>query len=596
MTEQNMQPFEMSSHLRELLHDHLLFLYGPGHCDTVYQRLSSMLGRYVQDHDLTLTAQRPILAEQFTQADAILITYGDQVSEPGAASLRTLASVLDHHFAGLVSGIHILPFYPYTSDDGFSVVDYTQVNPQLGEWGDVALIGQNFRLMFDLVINHISASSAWFQAFLRDEDPYTGYFISVDPATDLSGVTRPRALPLLTPFETPSGTKHVWTTFSADQIDLNFANPDVLLAMIEVLLYYVARGAEIIRLDAIGYLWKEIGTSCIHLPQTHRVVKLFRTVLDAVAPHVTLITETNVPHQDNISYFGDGTNEAQLVYQFPLAPLVLNAFVSESAQHLTHWAANLEPVGEQVTFFNFLASHDGIGVMPALGILSQAEIDQLVERTLAHGGHVSFKNNPDGTQSPYELNITFFDALSDPQADETSVIQLDRFIASQAIMLALAGLPGIYIHSLLGSHNDHAGVSTTGRYRSINRQKWQRADIERQLADPQSHAAQVFVRYAALLRARASDPAFNPSAPQMVIAAHPALFVLLRGESGAQVLCIHNVSSHPQRLDLAQKGRNTPSAPFRDLISGAQLLASSDIAESPALDIAPYQVLWLRSA
>ncbi|MCG8348026.1 MAG: sugar phosphorylase [Chloroflexales bacterium] len=596
MTEQNAQPFEISKHIQDLLRDHLLFLYGQERCGTAYQYLSSILERYAQYHHSASTAQRPNLTEQFTQADAILITYGDQVSEPGVASLRTLAFVLEHHFTALVSGIHLLPFYPYTSDDGFSVVDYTQVNPQLGDWDDVALVGRHFRLMFDLVINHISASSAWFQAFLRDEDPYTGYFINVDPSIDLSGVTRPRALPLLTPFETPSGTKHVWTTFSADQIDLNFANPEVLLAMIEVLLYYIARGAEIIRLDAIGYLWKEIGTNCIHLPQTHRAVQLFRTVLDAVAPHVTLITETNVPHQDNISYFGDGTNEAQLVYQFPLAPLVLNAFVSESAQHLTHWAANLESAGEHVTFFNFLASHDGIGVTPVLGILDWAAIDQLVERTRAHGGHVSFKNNPDGTQSPYELNITFFDALSDPHANEAPAIQRDRFIVSQAIMLALAGLPGIYINSLLGSHNDHAGVAATGRYRSINRQKWQRADLDRQLADQQSHAAQILARYATLLRARAADPAFKPSAPQFVIAAHPTLFVLLRGEPGAQVLCIHNVSSHPQRLDLTQTGWDASSAPFHDLISDAQVMTSGSVAESPELDIAPYQALWLRPA
>ena len=161
----------------------------------------------------------------------------------------------------MVDDIHLLPFYPYSSDDGFSVIDYKQVNPALGTWDDVARVGQNFHLMFDGVINHISAQSAWFKAFLQDDPKYRDYFIVVEGEPDLSQVVRPRTLPLLTEFTTPSGAKKVWTTFSADQIDLNYANPEVLLDIIDVLLFYVAHGAELIRLDAIAYLWKEIGTT-----------------------------------------------------------------------------------------------------------------------------------------------------------------------------------------------------------------------------------------------------------------------------------------------------------------------------------------------
>ena len=122
---------------------------------------------------------------------------------------------------------------------------------------------------------------------------------------------------------------------------MNFKNPDVLLALLDALLFYVARGARFIRLDAIAYLWKRIGTSCIHLPQTHAVIQFWRAVLDEVAPHVLLITETNVPHADNVSYFGDGTNEAQLVYNFALPPLVLHALLRGDATHLTRWAQSL---------------------------------------------------------------------------------------------------------------------------------------------------------------------------------------------------------------------------------------------------------------
>jgi sucrose phosphorylase len=352
--------------------------------------------------------------------------------------------------------VHILPFFPYSSDDGFSIIDYTAVNPEWGTWADIRQLGEHVRLMFDAVINHISCQSEWFQGFLRDDPQYAGFFIIVDGGADLSMVVRPRALPLLTPVETSTGKRFVWTTFSEDQIDLNFGNPEVLLRLVDVLLLYVEQGAEFIRLDAIAYLWKRLGTPCIHLEEAHRVVKLLRAVMDAVAPGVLLITETNVPHDENISYFGDGTDEAQMVYQFSLPPLTLHAFLTGNATYLTRWATTLQPFSSETTFFNFLASHDGIGVRPAEGILPPEEVQRLVDTTLAHGGFVSHKTDGDGAQSVYELNISYFDALSDPRDNEPLALQVDRFLAAQAIMLALQGVPGIYVHSLFGSRSDGA--------------------------------------------------------------------------------------------------------------------------------------------
>lgn len=325
--------------------------------------------------------------------------------------------------------------------------------------------------MFDAVLNHISAQSAWFQAFLCDDPKYRDYFIVVEGEPDLSQVFRPRALPLLTHFQTSSGEKAVWTTFSADQVDLNYRNPEVLLDILDVLLFYVSNGAEFIRLDAIAYLWKEIGTSCIHLPQTHTIVKLIRAILAEVAPHVKLITETNVPHEENVSYFGNGKDEAHLVYNFALPPLVLHTFHTGSCEALSRWASALQPPSKEATFLNFLASHDGIGIGGARGILSDAEIAAMIEKVIAHGGLVSYRSNPDGSQSPYELNINYFDALSDPKADEPIEIQIDRFIAAHAILLTLAGLPGIYFHSMFGSRSWFEGVRQNGHKRAINRQK-----------------------------------------------------------------------------------------------------------------------------
>ncbi|MDQ6919420.1 MAG: alpha-amylase family glycosyl hydrolase, partial [Candidatus Dormibacteraeota bacterium] len=336
--------------------------------------------------------------------DALLISYGDTLLGEDESPLAALRKFALHHLERRLTGIHLLPFFPSSSDYGFAVKDYLAVRPELGSWEDVEAIHADFQLMFDFVLNHVSAESAWFQAFLRGDLPYRDFFITVDPATDLSMVTRPRTTPLLTRFETALGPRWVWTTFGPDQVDLNYGNPAVLLRMLEVMLTYVERGADLLRMDAVAYLWKQPGTSCAHLPQTHQVVKLFRDVLDEVAPRVEIVTETNVPQRDNLSYFGDGRDEAQMVYQFPLAPLVLDAFTHGDTTRLTAWAGSLGPPSERTAFFNFLASHDGIGVVPARDLLSEAEIGGLARRVLAHGGQVSDKANPDGSVSPYELN------------------------------------------------------------------------------------------------------------------------------------------------------------------------------------------------
>jgi len=398
----------------------------------------------------------------------------------------------------------------------------------------------------------------------------------------LSRVVRPRALPLLTPFQTHSGEKKVWTTFSEDQIDLNFKNPEVLLEILDVLLLYAAHGATFIRLDAIAYLWKEIGTNCIHLPQTHHVIQLLRAVLNEVAPHVHLITETNVPHTDNISYFGDGTNEAQLVYNFALPPLTLHTFHTGDAQALSNWAMTLIPPSDKTTFFNFLASHDGVGLNPVRGILSNAEIDSLVDKTLAHGGLVSHKHNADGTQSPYEMNVNYFDALSNPNGNESLSLQIKRFIAAQAIMLSLTGLPGIYFHSLFGSRGWLDGVQQTGRNRTINREKCNFDILQNELADEDSLRSKVFAKYHQLLNARKSTPAFHPHGRQNILHIHPAVFAVecVSPDEQTRVLCLHNLSA--QKIIFTTEFKSAA-----DLFTGRSLPISE-------ITLEPYQILWMR--
>ncbi|MCX7426452.1 MAG: sugar phosphorylase, partial [Planctomycetia bacterium] len=456
--------------LRDRLAPRLRRLYG----DRAEQCLDKILDRARK----AAAHMPPPRDTPWDQRDVVLITYADQVRAADRCPLAALGQFLgETGLDRVINTVHLLPCFPYSSDDGFSVIDYRRIDPALGDWADVRALGRKHSLMLDLVLNHVSRRSPWYAAYAAGREPYVRYFLEVDPAADLSAVTRPRSLPLLTPVETARGTRYLWTTFSDDQIDLNYAEPDVLVEMIDVLLFYLEQGARIIRLDGIAYLWKQPGTPCIHLPQTHEVVKLLRDVVDAVAPGTILLTETNVPQAENTSYFGDGGDEARMVYQFSLAPLLLEALLSGDAGLLVGWLAELEPTPPGTTTLNFTASHDGIGVRPLEGLMPPDRFERLIESVIRRGGRVSTKRNPDGSESPYELNVTYFSALAEPDRADGLAVQVRRFLASQALMLSLRGVPAVYFHSLVATPNDVVGAERTGRARSINRRKFDAAEL-----------------------------------------------------------------------------------------------------------------------
>ena len=532
----------------------------------------------------------------FSQKDMVLITYADQFQYAQNPALKGLTWFADKYLTGAFNTIHILPFFPYSSDDGFSVIDYYRVADDYGDWPDIRALAKHFRLMVDGVFNHVSRQSGWFRAYEEGRAPYTDYFITVPSGADLSAVMRPRTSPLLTAVRTAKGEKQVWTTFSDDQIDLNFANPQVLLEILDVLLFYVSQGAGIIRIDAVPFLWKEIGTNCIHRPQTHAIIKLLRAVLDAAAPNVVVITESNVPFRENISYLGnlkavDGQgDEAQLVYQFSLGPLVLHALSSGNTRKLSDWVAALPA---PYRYFNFIASHDGIGLLPAQGILDETDIQALIAQTEAHGGLLSYKTDARGKRQVYELNISLYDFLNDP-AQPNETLDQARYLTSQIIMLELAGVPGVYVHSLFGSGNCQACVAESGRARSINREKFQVEALERDLAGG-TRAARILPRYLALAALRAAHPAFSPSAAQRVLRLDERVFALLREDSpsGEHILCLSNLSDSPVKVKLDWQedlGFAHESATLRDLIAEEAIPLKDNRAE---IQLAPYQSRWL---
>ena len=553
--------------------DLLKKIYGEETGTLALKRIAPVVEKY--------TAKKRKKESYFSQEDVVLITYGDSLKKDGEAPLATLHEFANRYLKDTVSNIHFLPFFPYSSDDGFSVMDFFEIDPALGTWQEVAAIGQDFDLMFDYVVNHYSSKGLWFQNYLEGKDGFEAFAMEVDPASDLSMVTRPRSLPLLSEYQKKDGKRvHLWTTFSADQIDFNFKSLDVLETMIDVLLFYADQGALILRLDAIAYLWKEIGTSCIHLSQTHDMVKLFRAVLDLVAPNVIILTETNVPHDENISYFGDGRDEAQMVYNFTLPPLLFYTFAKEDATVLSKWAKGLHLESANNTFFNFTASHDGIGVRPLEGILDPTELDGLIEIVKTNQGQVSYKQNPDGSESPYELNITYVDAI----LADTSSTRADKFLASQSIQYALPGVPATYIHSLLGSRNWLEGVKQTGRARTINREKLPVEKLISELNDPESFRARVFFSYLNLIKTRKKQSAFHPNAGFNILQIDPKVFGIKRYDKDQIIYALTNISSTTVSVSLAETASTDQAV---DLITGTTVITA-------AFDLNPYQYMWLE--
>ncbi|EQC2227206.1 sugar phosphorylase [Listeria monocytogenes] len=514
--------------------------------------------------------------DTISEKNVYLIAYGDSIFEKNKHPLQTLNEFLQEYAQDVITDVHLLPIFPSTSDDGFSVTDYKQIDEQLGDWDDVQKMSENFRVMLDFVANHMSKSSDWFKRFSDNEAPYNQFFIKKDSQFDYKNVTRPRTSPLFHKYE---NGKELWTTFSEDQLDLNVRNIDCLVALTDVLLFYASKQATSIRLDAIGFLWKTSGTTCMHLPETHEIISLWRLLIDELYPNLQIITETNVPHEENISYFGNGENEANMVYQFPLPPLVLHTFTCHDTTKLSKWAKSISQVSSTATFFNFLASHDGIGMRPATGILSDEEINSLVQKAVQNGGQVSYKDNADGTQSVYELNINYGEALQNPGEDTTEELITKKIIAAHSILLTLQGVPAIYYHSLLGSKNDLVGYEESGINRRINREKLEKNQLVHEL-ETDTYRQTIFTSLKKLVQIRRNHTAFSPFATQEILDLGPDIFAIKRESEKECIYGIVNVTSHDIRKTLA--------------FSGTNLLTNQPVASE--LDLTSYEVVWIKKA
>lgn len=576
-------PFE---HLTERVKHLLQQIYDGVSGDVDIEALTQSL---LNEMRLSEESTQPLAHKNvWSQRDAWVITYGDTIVRDDEKPLITLRRFLDQYLSDAINGVHVLPFYPYSSDDGFAVLDYSSVNETLGSWNDIQSLASSYSLMADLVINHCSSRSLWFQNFLKGAHPGADYFFTASPNDDLTSVVRPRTSPLLQEVETALGTRYVWCTFSHDQVDLDFRNPEVLRQFVSIVRFYLDMGVRIFRLDAVAFLWKQAGSTSINLPQTHAVVRLLRELMEHAISESVIITETNIPNIENLSYFGNG-NEAHGVYNFSLPPLLLHALVEGDCTHLNQWMMGMPPAKTGTTYFNFIASHDGIGLRPAEGLLDDAELQTLINAMEARGGRLSRRSTADGDSRVYEINISLFDALCDP-GDEFIDIGIQRMVCAHALMFALAGIPGIYIHSLLGTHNDYERLDHLGYNRAINRRQWSESDLLAKLNDEFSSHARVLAGLKSLLAIRHRQSAFHPNAAQFLLHLNKEVFGFWREslDGRQRIFCLFNMTSKTQEVHMADLNLVEPY--WVDLVSG-----QDHVDRNQRVNLKPYQSLWLTN-
>ncbi|MGN2338729.1 sugar phosphorylase [Clostridium cagae] len=551
--------------------DKIKFIYGENYKEEYKEEFDKLVSKWENEEFNK--------ADEVSEKNVYLITYGDSIYEEGVPAIQTLNKFLKEEVKDTITDVHILPMFTYTSDDGFSVVDYMEIDKNLGSWEDIKTLSKDYRLMYDFVANHISKSSSWFKGYLNNEKKYEEYFIKEDESFDTKNVVRPRTSPLFHEYEGNDGVKTAWTTFSEDQIDVNIKHFPLFIEMTDILLNYAKNGATSIRLDAIGFLWKKSGTSCMHLPETHKIIEIWRLLLNYFKKNTQIITETNVPHVENVSYFGNKNNEAHMVYQFTLPPLVLYTLTTHNSKKLTDWAKTIDRVSENATYFNFLSSHDGIGMRPTEGILTEGEKQVLVDKVVENGGRVSYKNNTDGTKSVYELNINYNDALINKNEDISTETQVDKIIASNAILLSCVGVPAIYYHSLLGSRNDYKGLEESGINRRINREKLKYTKILKDL-EVDERRSTIFSRIKKLINLRKEESAFSPFATQKALNLGESIFALERfnEKTGEKITLILNVDSKEANVYCNITGV--------DKVTGRKIDGN--------ITLKPYEFVWIK--
>ena len=522
---------------------------------------------------------------KISEKTSLVISYGNSVTDGNRKSLKVFYDFYKKYLRKSFDTIHFLPFYPSSSDSGFAVKDHYKIDPRLGTWSDVRRISQISNVMGDLVINHSSARGLWFSNFLKNKSPGKGYFFAVDKNFKSANVIRPREHRLLKKINLMDQEKYLWRTFSPDQIDLNFKNPKVLMRFIKIILNLINHGIRIFRLDAIAYLWKESGTKCINHYNTHNIIKLIRAICSLLSKKCIIITETNLPEKENLSYFGKN-DEANWVYNFSLSPLLVYSLLFEDSKKITKWSKNFPSAKKNNNYLNFIASHDGIGMRPIEGILDNNTKKKFFQRLKKNGGEFSFRKILGKGKNVYEANITLFNAFKKSNIDKNGKFGFERYFAAHSIMMSFEGVPAIYFNSIFGNSNDNSKYIISGNKRDLNRYRWNSLKLENHLKDKKSKQNKYYVNMINLLEIRNKQKAFHPNAQRITLDLGSRVFAFKRTSLDRKqtITCITNMTSNVQLLNINGK-----------VMYGKNLLNKKLVVINKKLQLQPFQTVWISN-
>ncbi len=529
--------------------------------------------------------KNPKRKKNISEKTSLLICYGDSIYSNKKNSITLFKTFFQKKLKNYFDTIHFLPFYPSSSDSGFSVKDHYKIESKLGNWSDIKKISKSNDIMADVVINHSSARGLWFRNFLKNKNPGKNYFLTIDSKFDTSKVIRPRDHKLLKKIKIFNKKEYLWRTFSADQLDLNFKNPSVLLRFIKIMINLINHGVTVFRLDAIAYLWKESGTKCINLKQTHEIIKLLRIISSYLSVETIIITETNLPEKENLSYFGKN-DEANWIYNFSLPPLLIHAFLFENGKYLSQWSKKLPITKNGNNYLNFISSHDGIGIRPTEGIFNKKILDNFLKRLKKNGSKFSYRKIKNKSKKVYEANITVYNALKKSDYDSKGKFFLERYVSAHAIMISFEGIPALYFNSLFGKSNDETKYIITGNNRDVNRYKWNYKNILKKLNNKNSKQSVIFKKISTLLDVRRKQKAFHPNALRQNINLGTRIFSFKRMSlnKSQTIICITNLSSKVQKVRLNKNYHNW-----------SNLIGSKIEIKNKLLILKPFETIWLSN-
>ncbi len=427
--------------------------------------------------------------------EIMLITYGDSMGR----NLKELKQALDRHFVRAVGGVHILPFFPSSADRGFAPIQYDKVDEKLGTFDDVKAISEDYPVMFDFMVNHISRSSLYYRDFQENKDgsPYRDFFIRYkdfwdkgEPTPEQVGLIykrKPRAPYIEVEFADGTSEK-IWCTFSEEQVDLNVESPVTKAFIQDTLRHMCRRGASMIRLDAFAYAVKKPNTSCFFVePQ---VWDLLYEIEEIVKPYgVEILPEIH----EHYSIQQKIAEKGFWVYDFALPMLVLHALYTGRGDHLKHWL-DICPRKQ----FTTLDTHDGIGVVDVKDLLSDEEIEETKEMLFAKGANVKkiYNTAAYNNLDIYQINCTYYSALGNRD---------QAYLLARAIQFFAPGIPQVYYVGLLAGANDIALMESSRQGRDINRHYYTMEEIEEAVKRP------VVQKLRELMIFRNEFPAFSGS-------------------------------------------------------------------------------------